>query len=292
MSLDEADRPAPPFVRPAPLGQREAAARLKRFGYNELEAQRRCAVSPRRLSGDARPRRLMGARDRLHATDVTGMSRAVVRHAFQGREPFGGEFRICAERPFEQSTDVICSLMGKLTFGRSVIWLESVSNALPVCREGVSFWLLVPKKEQLEMNRYFSPTRRPRLGFKQHGSGPEHILVMHDWLGDHTNYDPTLPYLDGARFTYAFVDLRGYGRSIHLTGAYTIDEIAADCISVADHLGWRRFHVVGHSMTGMATQRIAANAPSRIKSAIAVCPISAAGNQLTHEAAAFFCEYL
>ncbi|MBR8655279.1 alpha/beta hydrolase [Achromobacter sp. Marseille-Q0513] len=126
------------------------------------------------------------------------------------------------------------------------------------------------------------------LGFKLHGTGPQHVLVMHDWLGDHTNYEAMLPYLDSTTFTYAFVDLRGYGLSRHLAATCTIDEIAADGFAVADHLGWNHFHLVGHSMTGMATQRMAADAPERIQSAVAVCPISAAGNRLPEEAAAFF----
>ena len=71
------------------------------------------------------------------------------------------------------------------------------------------------------------------LGFTLHGSGPEHVLVMHDWLGDHTNYDAILPYLDSTAFTYAFVDLRGYGLSMHLAGAVTINEIATDSFARA-----------------------------------------------------------
>lgn len=126
------------------------------------------------------------------------------------------------------------------------------------------------------------------LGYAQHGTGPEHVLVMHDWLGDHTTYDAVLPYLDGIAFSYVFVDLRGYGKSMALPGCYTIEEIAADCLQLADNLGWQTFHLIGHSMTGMATQRIAADAPARIKSAVAVCPISAAGNRLNDEAKAFF----
>lgn len=126
------------------------------------------------------------------------------------------------------------------------------------------------------------------LGYVQHGTGPEHVLVMHDWLGDHTTYDAVLPYLDGTAFTYVFADLRGYGKSMASAGRYTIEEISADCLQLADRLGWSRFHLIGHSMTGMATQRIAADAPARIKSAVAVCPISAAGNRLNDEAKAFF----
>lgn len=126
------------------------------------------------------------------------------------------------------------------------------------------------------------------LGYVQYGNGPAHVLVMHDWLGDHSSYDALIPCLDGQAFTYVFVDLRGYGQSITLTGAFTVEEVAADCLALADQLGWTRFHVIGHSMTGMITQRLAADAPSRIASAIAVCPVSAAGNKLSPEALAFF----
>ncbi|MQR02447.1 alpha/beta fold hydrolase [Glaciimonas sp. GS1] len=126
------------------------------------------------------------------------------------------------------------------------------------------------------------------LGYTQHGTGPECVLVLHDWLGDHTSYDSVIPYLDGAMFTYVFADLRGYGKSFHITGNYTVQEIAADCLKLADSLGWQHFHLMGHSMTGMAVQRIAADAPSRIKSVVAVCPISAAGNQMNDEALNFF----
>lgn len=126
------------------------------------------------------------------------------------------------------------------------------------------------------------------LGYVRYGNGPVHVLVMHDWLGDHSSYDAVIPWLDGHAFTYIFIDVRGYGQSIELAGEFTVEEIAADCLMLADHLGWTRFHLVGHSMTGMITQRIAADAPSRVTSAIAVCPVSAAGNRLSPEALAFF----
>ncbi len=121
-----------------------------------------------------------------------------------------------------------------------------------------------------------------------HGAGPKRVLVMHDWNGDRRNYDPALPYLDGTTFTYAFVDLRGYGGSKHIAGEHSVAEIAADCLAVADALGWDQFHVVGHSMTGMATQRLALDAPGRILSAVAVCPVSAAGMAMDEQTRAFF----
>lgn len=120
------------------------------------------------------------------------------------------------------------------------------------------------------------------------GDGPHPVLVLHDWNGDHTTWAPTFPYLDRATFTWVFVDLRGYGLSRAIAGAHTLDEIAADCLDLADRLGFARFHVVGHSMTGMATQRLAVDAPERVVGAVAICPVSAAGGGLDEAAAAFF----
>jgi len=120
------------------------------------------------------------------------------------------------------------------------------------------------------------------------GAGAERVIVLHDWNGDHTTYDPMLSYLDRETFTYAFVDLRGYGGSRDLVGDYTVSEISRDCLALADAFGWERFHIVGHSMTGMATQRIAADAPRRVKSAIALCPMSAAGSPADAQGLAFF----
>ena len=50
---------------------------------------------------------------------------------------------------------------------------------------------------------------QPTLHYRLYGNGPEHVVVMHDWNGDHSSYLPTLCYLDDAAFTYAFVDPRG-----------------------------------------------------------------------------------
>jgi len=128
----------------------------------------------------------------------------------------------------------------------------------------------------------------PPVGYLLHGSGPRRVLVMHDWMGDHTNYDAVLPYLDTTAFTYAFLDLRGYGKSEHLQGAHTVEEIAGDALALADHLGWARFHVLGHSITGMAAQRLALDGGDRIQSVVAVSPMGAAGSPASDEALRFF----
>ena len=115
------------------------------------------------------------------------------------------------------------------------------------------------------------------IGHTLHGLGPERVIVCHGWFGDWTVFEPVLPMLDAEAFTYAFVDYRGYGKSRGIEGAYTVEEIAGDVLDLADALGWSRFHLVGHSMGGKVVQRVAADAPDRVKSVVAVTPVPASG---------------
>jgi pimeloyl-ACP methyl ester carboxylesterase len=107
------------------------------------------------------------------------------------------------------------------------------------------------------------------------GNGPTKVIVIHGWFWDHRVFTPIFDCLDTASHTYAFVDIRGYGNSRNVSGEYTIGEVAADAIALADQLGWREFHVVGHSMGGKAAQKVAMDAGSRVKSVVAVTPVPA-----------------
>ncbi len=53
------------------------------------------------------------------------------------------------------------------------------------------------------------------------------MLVMHDWLDDHSNYNAIMPWLDNHAVTYSFVDLGSY-ELIELSEEYTVKEIASD----------------------------------------------------------------
>ncbi|GJP41346.1 hypothetical protein CLOM_g1006 [Closterium sp. NIES-68] len=61
-------------------------------------------------------------------------------------------------------------------------------------------------------------------------------------------------------------DNRGVGHSSCPTdpNEYTTEAMAADALFLADHLGWTRFHLVGHSMGGMIACKVAAAASHRI----------------------------
>ncbi len=107
------------------------------------------------------------------------------------------------------------------------------------------------------------------------GDGPEKVVVVHGWFSDHRVFTPVFEALDTDQHTYAFLDIRGYGQSRNIAGAFTIGEVAADIIALADELGWTEFHVTGHSMGGKAVQKVAMDAPSRVKSIVAITPVPA-----------------
>ncbi|MER7540777.1 MULTISPECIES: alpha/beta fold hydrolase [unclassified Streptomyces] len=121
------------------------------------------------------------------------------------------------------------------------------------------------------------------LPYDVHGEGPGRALVLHNWFGDRTSFSPLRAHLDGSVGTYAFVDCRGYGDALDHAGAYTMEEVAADALAVADDLGWDSFSVIGHSMGGKAAQLMLLDAPDRVRSIVGISPVSAAGFPLDGE---------
>lgn len=115
------------------------------------------------------------------------------------------------------------------------------------------------------------------LGHHKLGNGPEKVIVIHDWFCDTTSYDPVQPYLNSNDYSYVFVDLRGYGDSKEIPGECTAEEAANDIVALADHLKWDKFHVVGHSMSGMVAQYVDMIAGDRVKSITAITPTPACG---------------
>jgi pimeloyl-ACP methyl ester carboxylesterase len=112
----------------------------------------------------------------------------------------------------------------------------------------------------------------PVLGHELLGSGPRRVVVLNDWLCDTSTWQGARAYLDQLRFTWAFADLRGYGRSRGLRGAFTVIEAAADVLALADALGWSRFALVGHSMSTYVGMHLGQHAPDRIERMVLVTP--------------------
>ncbi|TXH67788.1 MAG: alpha/beta hydrolase [Thiothrix sp.] len=128
------------------------------------------------------------------------------------------------------------------------------------------------------------------IGYTTIGQGTEHVLVFHGWFGDYTAWEPSFKALDTAKFTYIFIDYRGYGKSAALSGNYSMREIAADANELAHKLQLKSVHLIGHSMGGMAMQRFILDCDPdiQVKSAIGVTPVPASGGQLDENAWGLF----
>ncbi|WP_330460485.1 alpha/beta hydrolase [Streptomyces sp. NBC_00820] len=128
------------------------------------------------------------------------------------------------------------------------------------------------------------------LPHEVHGDGAHKVFAVHGWLADRSAFAPVLPDLDRAAFTYALVDLRGYGAARQAVGSYTTTEAAVDLVGVADQLGWERFSVVGHSMGGAVAQRLLSVAPQRLRRIVGVSPVPASGLPLPGEQGVLFAD--
>ena len=105
------------------------------------------------------------------------------------------------------------------------------------------------------------------------GSGDHRVLAVHGWFGSAGGWGSFPGFIDGSVYTYAFMNLRGYGDRKHEDGQYTMDEAAADVLAAADDLGWERFSVVGHSMGGKVGHRALLLAPDRIRKLVGLNPV-------------------
>jgi pimeloyl-ACP methyl ester carboxylesterase len=126
------------------------------------------------------------------------------------------------------------------------------------------------------------------IGYREFGTGPHRVLVLHGWFGDERFLDPILPAIDGERFAYVCMAYRGYGASAHLTGEYTLQEASRDALNLTNGLGWQDFSVVGHSMGGKVAQRIAVDAPAKVRRIVAVTPVGAGAVPLDAATRALF----
>ena len=115
------------------------------------------------------------------------------------------------------------------------------------------------------------------LGHQLAGNGPRKVIVLHDYFSDCSSYEHTFPYWNQEAYQYAFVDLRGYGRSMGIPGEYTAKEMSEDVLRVADYLDWKEFTIVAHSMSGLPAQRLAIDAPERVRGILGAGIVPACG---------------
>jgi pimeloyl-ACP methyl ester carboxylesterase len=120
------------------------------------------------------------------------------------------------------------------------------------------------------------------------GSGEHHVLAVHGWFGSAGGWGSLPEYLDGSAYTYVFMDLRGYGDRMKVSGQFTMAEAAADALVLADDLGWDRFSLIGHSMGGKVAHQVLLQAPHRVRKLVALNPVPAGGVPMDEQTWALF----
>jgi pimeloyl-ACP methyl ester carboxylesterase len=105
------------------------------------------------------------------------------------------------------------------------------------------------------------------------GSGDRHVLAVHGWFGSARGWGSLPDFLDRSTYTYAFMDLRGYGARQEVAGEFTMEEAAADAITLAGELGWDRFSVIGHSMGAKVAHQMLLQTPDRLDKLVGLNPV-------------------
>ena len=93
--------------------------------------------------------------------------------------------------------------------------------------------------------------------------GPK-LLALHGWLDNAASFEPLFAEL--AAFDLVALDLPGHGASSHRVDGYDYVYVdwLHDVLDALDALGWKRAHLLGHSMGATIASTLAAAAPERV----------------------------
>lgn len=123
-----------------------------------------------------------------------------------------------------------------------------------------------------------------RICFREAGAETDPVILLIAGMGEDLTMwgDSFVGSLVNRGYRVITMDNRDVGQSTFSTtpppalwrqvfarprpGAYSLADMARDCVRVLDHLGIGRAHVVGRSLGGMIAQTVAATEPGRVRS--------------------------
>jgi pimeloyl-ACP methyl ester carboxylesterase len=107
------------------------------------------------------------------------------------------------------------------------------------------------------------------LYWERSGTGPRLMFCN----GSRTTLQVVRPLLDSfaGKFDLLAWDYRGLGRSVPLTGPYTMADLAADAAGLLEIAGWDTCRVLGMSFGGMVAQEFAVTNPERVERLALAC---------------------
>jgi 3-oxoadipate enol-lactonase len=115
------------------------------------------------------------------------------------------------------------------------------------------------------------------INYRDQGDGPKTILFVNGLGDDLGTWSSQVPAFLESGYRVVTFDNRGVGASSMPAGPYTTEMFAADAKALVDHLGLKRFHLLGISMGGMIAQEYALRYPGDVASATLACTYAAPG---------------
>jgi pimeloyl-ACP methyl ester carboxylesterase len=109
------------------------------------------------------------------------------------------------------------------------------------------------------------------LTFRCRLAGPESgdvVLLLHGYPQSSWEWHGQLPALAAAGYRAVAPDQRGYSPGARPKGVEHYDQpsLVGDVLAIADHLGARRFHLVGHEWGAIVAWHVAGWHPDRLES--------------------------
>jgi len=113
------------------------------------------------------------------------------------------------------------------------------------------------------------------LYWEHRGGGPRLLFCN----GSGTTLQVVRPLLDSLAGAFDLLawDYRGLGRSVPLTGPYTVADLAADAAGLLALAGWDTCRVLGVSFGGMVAQEFAVAHPERVERLALSCTSAGGG---------------
>jgi pimeloyl-ACP methyl ester carboxylesterase len=124
-----------------------------------------------------------------------------------------------------------------------------------------------PDRSDVQQDGGLARAGEVTLAYGIAGAGPPLLLVAGTGFAGGT-WPPGLVERLAEHFRVITFDHRGTGRSSGSTGPYSTRQFAADALTLLDHLGVYRCHVLGHSMGGRVAQWMALDASGRVVSLV------------------------
>jgi pimeloyl-ACP methyl ester carboxylesterase len=128
-----------------------------------------------------------------------------------------------------------------------------------------------------------TPSTDLAIAHRSAGTGPPELVFVHGWAGSGLYYDETIAALDLDHVRATSLDLTGHGDSRGGDGAWTLDRIDEQILSVVDAIGAERSVLLGYSMGGKFVQHFALRHPDRIAGLILVAGTQASSMTIPDE---------